>query len=259
MKLEQLASLLKKDATELVSTLNLQDGQQEVDDEIAVKEIDNFVRELSITKLNEGKKQGEGMAKRTVLSDAEKKIKEKFSIDGNGFDELIESLSTKISSQPSDEKWKKEIEILKAKHDDQKNKYEALLTNVSKIETKSKVNSRLEKVFDKIEFPTSKVRDIALNDFIDTYQFEDSESGLYAKKGDKVIVDVELLALNHFKEYGKEKAVQSAKPNVTFPNSSFTGSKTIEELYKEIDLAKTPEERANVLDEIKKLDAAKKG
>jgi hypothetical protein len=257
MKLEQMASLLKKDATELVSTLNLTEGQEEVSDEVAVKEISNFIREIEISKLSEGKKQGEGMAKRTILNDAEKKLKEKFGIDGNGFDDLIESLSTKVNSQPTDEKWKKEIEIWKAKHDDVTSKYNGLLTNVTKIETKSKVTSKLVNVFDKIDFPTPKVKDIAINDFIEQYQFEEAESGLYAKKGDKVIIDIENLALTHFKEYGKEKQ-QGNKPNVTFPNSSYTGTKTLDELFAEIPKAKTAEERAQILDEIRKIEAAKK-
>lgn len=258
MKLEQMASLLKKDATELASTLNLAEGQAEVPDDIAVKEINNFIREIEISKLNEGKKQGEGMAKRTILTDAEKKIKEKFGVDGANFDELIDSLSTKISSQPTDEKYKKEIDLWKAKHDDISTKYNGLLTNVTKIETKSKVTSKLANVFDKIEFPTNRVKEIAIDDFISQYQFEEAESGLYAKKGEKVIIDVENLALNHFKEFGKEKQSQTGKPNVTFPNNSYTGTKTLDELFAEIPKAKTPDERAQILEEIKKIEAAKK-
>lgn len=258
MKLEQMASLLKKDATELASTLNLADGQVDVPDEVAVKEINNFIRETEISKLNEGKKQGEGMAKRTILSDAEKKIKEKFGVDGTNFDELIDSLSNKLSSQPTDEKYKKEIDLLKAKNEDLSNKYNGLMTNITKIETKSKVTSKLTNVFEKIEFPTGKVKEIAVEDFINQYQFEEAESGLYAKKGDKVIIDIETLALNHFKEYGKEKQSQSQKPNVMFPNGTYTGTKTMEDLFAEIPKAKTPEERAQILDEIKKLETAKK-
>ena len=258
MKLEQLASLLKRDATELVSALNLQEGQQEVDDEIAVKEINNFVKEIEISKLSEGKKQGEGMAKRTILSDAEKKIKEKFNVEGSTFDDLIESLSTKVNSQPTDEKYKKEIDLLKAKNEDLATKYNGLLTNVSKIETKSKLMTILKPVFDKIEFATAKVEEMAINDFVGSYEFPDSESGLYAKKNDKVFVDLESLALTHFKEYGKEKQVQQAKPNVIFPNNSYTGGKTMDELFDQINKSKTPEERAQILDEIKKLEAAKK-
>lgn len=256
MKLEQMASLLKKDATELVSALNLQDSQAEVPDEVVVKEINNFIREIEISKLSEGKKQGEGMAKRTILSDAEKKLKEKFSVEGNSFDELIESLSTKINSQPTDEKYKKEIDLLRAKHSDIESKYNSLLTNAAKIETRSKVTSKLTSIFDKIEFPTTKVKEIALNDFVDNYQFEEAESGLYAKKGDKVIIDIETLAYNHFLEYGKAKQSQQ-KPNVSFPDNTYTGSKTLEQLYAEIPKAKTAEERAQILEEIKKFDTAK--
>jgi hypothetical protein len=258
MKLEQMASLLKKDATELVSALNLTEGQEEVSDEIAVKEISNFIREIEISKLVEGKKQGEGMAKRTILSDAEKKIKEKFNVEGASFDDLIESLSTKVNTQPSDDKYKKEIDLWKAKHDDLINKYNGLLTNVTKIETKTKVTSKLSTVFDKIDFPSNKVKELAINDFVEQFQFEEAESGLYAKQGERVIIDIENLALNHFKEYGKMKEVQSAKPNVTFPNMSYTGKKTMDELFAEIPKAKTPEEQAQILDEIAKLEAAKK-
>lgn len=257
MKLDQLALLVKKDATELLNTLNLENGQEDVPDEKAVKEIENFVKEISITKLSEGKKQGEGMAKRSVLSEAEKKIKDKFNVEGTNFDELLDSLNTKLSSQPSDDKYKKEIDLWKAKAEDFQTKYTGLLTSVSKIETKSKVTSRLENVFEKIEFPTNKVRDIAINDFIDQYHFEEAESGLYAKKGDKVIIDIEALALTHFKEYGKEKENAKAKPNVTFPNNGYTGGKTMEDLWQLLKDAKTPEDRAQVLDEIKKIEAAK--
>jgi hypothetical protein len=258
MKLEQMATLLKKDATELVRALNLTEGQEEVSDDIAVKEINNFIREIEISKLSEGKKQGEGMAKRTILSDAEKKIKEKFNVEGASFDDLIESLSSKVNSQPTDDKFKKEIDLWKAKHDDLTNKYNGLLTNVTKIDTKAKVTSKLSTVFDKIDFPSGKVKEIAINDFVEQYQFEEAESGLYAKQGERVIIDIENLALTHFREYGKVKEVQSAKPNVTFPNTSYTGSKTMEELFAEIPKAKTAEERVLILEEIKKLETAKK-
>ena len=258
MKLEQLGTLLKKDPKELVSTLNLTEGQDEVSDDIAVKEISNFLKEIEISKISEGKKQGEGMAKRTILSDVEKKIKDKFGIDGTNFDELIDNLSTKVTSQPTDEKFKKEIDLWKAKHDDVFTKYNGLLTNVQKIETKSKVTSKLSAVIDKIEFPTSKVKDIAINDFIDSYSFEEAESGLYAKKGDKVIIDIENLALTHLKEYGKEKQVQPVKPGVTFAGGFQNGIKTKEELFADLDKAKTPEERAEVVENLKKWEAANK-
>jgi hypothetical protein len=198
------------------------------------------------------------MAKRTILSDAEKKIKEKFNVEGASFDDLIESLSTKVNTQPSDDKYKKEIDLLKAKNDDLSNKYNGLLTNVTKIETKTKVTSKLSTVFDKIDFPSNKVKELAINDFVEQFQFEEAESGLYAKQGERVIIDIENLALNHFKEYGKVKEVQNAKPNVTFPNTSYTGSKTMDELFAEIPKAKNAEERAQILDEIAKLEAAKK-
>jgi len=258
MKLEQLGTLLKKDQKELVSTLNLTEGQEDVSDELAVQHISNHLREIEISKLSEGKKQGEGMAKRTILSDVEKKIKDKFGVDGSNFDELIESLSTKVTSQPTDEKFKKEIDLWKAKHDDVFNKYNGLLSNVQKLETKTKITSKLQSVIEKIDFPTSKVKDIAINDFIDSYSFEEAESGLYAKKGDKVIIDIENLALNHLKEYGKEKQVQTAKPNVSFAGGFTTGSKTKEELFAELDKAKTAEERAQVVEALKDWERANK-
>jgi hypothetical protein len=71
MKLEQLAALLKKDATEFSSTLNL-DAQAEVPDDILTRELTSFHSELKVNYIAEGKKQGDGMAKRLVMTEAEK-------------------------------------------------------------------------------------------------------------------------------------------------------------------------------------------
>jgi len=75
MKLEYIGVLLEKDPTEIAGSLNLAEGVQEVEDQEAVKLIGNHLKELKISKLSEGKKQAEGMAKRTVLSEVESKIK----------------------------------------------------------------------------------------------------------------------------------------------------------------------------------------
>lgn len=258
MKVEQLAILLKKDATELVSTLNLTEDQTEVDDQVAVKEIENFVKEISITKFSEGKKQAEGMAKRVVLTDVEKKIKDKFGVEGSNLDELIENASSKVVPQ-DDSKFRKEIDLWKAKTADFESKYNGIIQEHNHRVMTEKVVNHLSPIFEKFEFSTPKVKDIAVKEFVSKYQFEDSESGVYAKDGDKIIVDVSNLAVNHFKEYGKEKVVEvKGKPNVVQSFGTGSGVKTIEELMAEIPKAKTSEERAAILQEIQKLDTARR-
>lgn len=251
MKLETLASVLKKDATELATALNVADGETEVSDDLAKKELDLFYNQLAIEKLSEGKKQEEGKAKRIVTTDLERKLKETFGVDGANFDEIIGNIAKPAAVD--DSKTKKDLDVYKAKATELETKYNDLLTKQEKSEMSNKVLGTLGSVIDTFTFATPKVKEIAISNFVNSYNFEDSENGIYAKVDDRIIIDINGLATKHFKDYGSEKTPEK-KPKLDAAGDPI-GAKNIKDLLASIPSAKTAEERAEILAEIKRLEA----
>lgn len=255
MKMEQLASLLGKDATELAGTLNLQ-VDSDVSEEILTKELTNFTKELSITKFNEGKKQGEGMAKRLVMTDAEKVLKDTFGVDGKDFNELVEnvkSLKTE-SGKPDDkiiserDKWKQTALEKEKEIDKLKNDFEVVRTT-EKI--KSQIGPRLEK----FEFATNRVKELALNEFISNRKFKIDGSDIFIESSDNTFKTLsDNLIEDHFKEFGTVKPV-GGKGTPPRGNQGGTNyGSTHSELLKAIEKATTPEELATIKTQLAALE-----
>ena len=201
MKLEQLASLLGKDATELQGSLNLE-NQADVPDEILTRELTNFTKELSITKFNEGKKQGEGMAKRLVMTEAEKTLKDTFGVDGNSFNELVENLKGLKSESKADEKLLKERDQWKATALSKDTEIQNLKTQFETIQVTEKIKTQIVPKLDKFDFATSKVREVAVNDFIQNRKFKIEGSDIFIERNDAFFTLSDSEIENHFKEYG---------------------------------------------------------
>ena len=158
MKLEFIADLLKKDATELVSTLNLQDVQDEVPENALKDLISNHIKEVEINAKVLGKKEGEGMAKRTILNDAEKKLKTSFEVDGKDFDDILSNLNAKFEtlskSGSKDEDLKKQVDTWKNTVKDLQSKLESKDKEFESIRTKEVVKNKILPVMGKFEFAT---------------------------------------------------------------------------------------------------------
>ena len=251
MKLEQLASLLGKDATELQGSLNLE-NQAEVPDEILTRELTNFTKELSITKFNEGKKQGEGMAKRLVMTEAEKTLKDTFGVDGNSFNELVENLKGLKSESKADEKLLKERDQWKATALSKDTEIQNLKTQFETIQVTEKIKTQIVPKLDKFDFATSKVREVAVNDFIQNRKFKIEGSDIFIERNDAFFTLSDNEIENHFKEYG---TIKQSKGNGTPPRNTGTSYGTSKaDLFKEIDKATTPEEVARLREELAALE-----
>ena len=251
MKLEQLASLLGKDATELQGSLNLE-SQADVPDEILTRELTNFTKELSITKFNEGKKQGEGMAKRLVMTEAEKTLKDTFGVDGNSFNELVENLKGLKSESKADEKLLKERDQWKATALSKDTEIQNLKTQFETIQVTEKIKTQIVPKLDKFDFATSKVREVAVNDFIQNRKFKIEGSDIFIERNDAFFTLSDNEIENHFKEYGtiKQSNGKGTPPRNT--GTSYGTSKA--DLFKEIDKATTPEEVARLRQELASLE-----
>ena len=251
MKLEQLALLLKKDATELSSTLNLE-NQADVPDEILTRELTNFHSELKINSIAEGKKQGEGMAKRLVMTEAEKTLKDTFGIDGNNFNELVENLKGLKSEGKTDEKLKSELDKWKQTALSKDTEIASLKSEFEKIQTTEKLKLSIVPKLDKFEFATSKVREVAVNDFIQNRKFKIEGSDIFIERNDAFFTLSDNEIENHFKEYG---TIKQSKGNGTPPRNTVTSYGTSKaDLFKEIDKATTPEEVARLREELAALE-----
>ena len=251
MKLEQLASLLGKDATELQGSLNLE-NQADVPDEILTRELTNFTKELSITKFNEGKKQGEGMAKRLVMTEAEKTLKDTFGVDGNSFNELVENLKGLKSESKADEKLLKERDQWKATALSKDTEIQNLKTQFETIQVTEKIKTQIVPKLDKFDFATSKVREVAVNDFIQNRKFKIEGSDIFIERNDAFFTLSDNEIENHFKEYG---TIKQSKGNGTPPRNTGTSYGTSKaDLFKEIDKATTPEEVARLRQELASLE-----
>ena len=252
MKLEQLASLLGKDATELEGTLNLQ-SSDDVQDDILTRELTNFHKELAITKLNEGKIQGEGKAKRLVMTEAERTLKDTFGIDGKDFNEIVENLKGLKSDSKGDEKLKADAEKWKQTALAKDTEINNLKSQFENIQTTEKIKGQILPKLDKFEFATSKVREVAVNEFLNNRKFKVEGSDIFIEKNDAFFTLSDNEIENHFKEYG---VVKTQRPNGTPPRKQdgTSYSKDKASIYKEIEKATTPEQIAELREQLANLE-----
>lgn len=256
MKLESLASLLGKDAAELAGTLNVQDNQENVPDDAILGVLKSHIKEVEVNAKLNGKREAEGMAKRTILSEAEKKLKSSFGIDGENFEEIVTNLNGKFESLTKagtkDEDLKKEVDTWKKTVKELQSKLESKDKEFESIRTKEVVKSKIMPILGKFEFATSKVQEIALSQFLDSNQFKIEGDDLFLEKNGAYFSNIVETAENHFKEFGKVK--DSGKPAPVVRSGSTNYGTTLKELLSQVDKAKTTEERQSILNQIKALE-----
>jgi len=252
MKLEQLASLLKKDATELSGTLNLE-VTSEVSDEILTRELTNFHKELEVTFLSQGKKQGEGMAKRLVMTEAEKHLKETFGVDGKDFNEVVENVKGLKSESKTDEKLKSELDKWKQTALSKDNEIATLKSQFETIQVTEKIKSNILPKLDKFEFATPKVREVAVNEFLSNRKFKVDGQDIFIERNDAFFTLSDVEIENHFKEYGIVKSVKSNGTKPREQNGTSYGS-SVADLLKAIDKATTPEELSDLRSQLSALE-----
>lgn len=255
MNLEQLASMLEKDAAELEVTLKLQ-KTDEVPAEVIQKEVKSSLKLAAITGISEGKKQAEGRAKKETLTEVERALKSKFEVDGNNFDELLEALSGKVGKveYKADEKVIKERDIFKAKYEAERLKNEETLKKFEKIETHGKVKSKLEPILGKFEFATDRVKEIAINSFLESSEFLISGNEIFLVQDGKPVTSFDQFAEKHMSEFGKAKQEGKVIPKINgLPGNTSYGNNP-KELIESLRKATTAEEKAAIQELLKKFD-----
>lgn len=255
MKLEFVADLLKKDASELVSTLNLQ-VQDEVPENALKDLITNHIKEIEINSKVLGKKEGEGMAKRTILTEAEKKLKTNFEVDGKDFDEIITNLSAKFEtlskSGSKDEDLKKQVDTWKNTVKDLQTKLESKDKEFESIRTKEVVKNKILPVIGKFEFATQRVQEIAINQFLETNTFKIEGEDLFLEKDGKYFSNALEIAENHFKDFGKPK--ENKAGNAPMERNGSNKGTTLKDLLEQVNKSKTSEERQSIMAQIQALE-----
>lgn len=253
MKVEQLATLLKKDATELQGTLNLE-GQAEVPDDILTRELTNFHSELKVNYIAEGKKQGEGMAKRLVMTEAERTLKDTFGIDGKDFNEIVENLKGLKSEGKTDEKMKADLDKWKQTALAKDTEIQTLKNQFETIQVTEKIKGQILPKLDKFEFATSKVREVAISEFLNNKKFKVEGSDIFIERNDAFFTLSETEIDNHFKEFGtvKQNNSKGTPPRQTTGGTSYGSSKA--DILKAIDKAKTAEEITDLRTQLNALE-----
>lgn len=258
MKVEQLAVMLEMDATELAGTLKLQVAD-EVQDEILIKEIRSKIKETEITKLREGKTQGEGMAKRTIYLDVEKRIKETFGASGDNLESILEDAKKKFESKPKGEfdrsEFDKQIEIQKEKarlKEEESNMYKAKL---EKIELKDSVMSGISEHLKNFKFASSKLQNLAIDEFVNSNKFIFSDGELFLEIAGKPSAQIEKHVNEHFAQFGISVQEDKKQPFTNQKKDSTRMSEKLPDLYKSLHEAKTAQEKADIFDKIKSLES----
>ena len=257
MKLEQLAGMLKKPVKELEDSLNLT-NQDEVSDKIIETEINNHIKEIAISNLSEGKKQAEGMARKKVLQEAEAKLKSRFELEDGNFDEMIESLSSKVGrvEKVTDEKIVKERDAWKAKAEKLDSDFQAKLKELERIETNNFIKRKIEPILEKYDFATPKVKEIAVNQFLEGKNFIISGEDVFLEIDGKPQANFSKVTESHFLDYGSIKGVQKQQNPTRPQQEGFSYGNSLPELAKAMREAKTVDEKNAILEKMKSLETA---
>jgi len=254
MKLEQLALLLKKDAAELAGSLNLQ-VTDEVPDEKLERLLTETIKVVELTSLSEGKRQAEGRAKKEVLTQTEKLLKERFDVDGANLEEIIESLSQKVGKveYKTDEKVLKERDAWKQKAEKEAQEKEQLKKQFERVEVLSTVKQKLSPIMGKFEFPTERVKQIAFEQFTNNREFLISDDAIFVIQDGKPVGSFDSFAEAHFKDFGKLIDKQGVPPSRDHKSATSYGTNQ-KELMDALRRAKTMDEKNTILNQLKALD-----
>jgi hypothetical protein len=251
MKLESLASLLGKDAEELKGTLNLAEVTAEVSDETILTYVGNHIKELRQNAKRDGKKEGEGMAKRLVMSEVEKTIKDSFSVEGKDFSEMLENLKNLKSDSKPDEKLLKQLDVWKTTATEKDTIISQLKGEIETVKIKERISSTILPELETFEFATPKVKQVAIDEFFNSNKFNIEGNDVFLERDNKMYVLNKDVIVNHFKDFGTIKTI---KPNTTTPRPTSTSSgESIKEIMSEIATAKTPEEIQRLRQKLKDL------
>lgn len=253
MKLELLASELGKDATELASTFKLEEGATEVSPEIIARELPSIIETIKKSSISEGKKQGEGMARRLVSTEIENLFSKELGIDGK-INEMVETLKTKLSkpSEGGNEEFKKREIAYKTQISTLEKTISEKDEQFSKIETHSKVKSKLMPLISEFDFATEKVRKVAIDSYLNNNKFSISEDDIFIDVNGVLSANFGQDVEKHFSEFANKKKKETPKPGVQ-KGEGTSYSTDLAELTKLHSNAKTSDEKNAILKQMKAI------
>jgi hypothetical protein len=253
MKIGVIASILEKDATELVNAHKIDAGIETLEGETLENVLKTEIEDLKKSIKINSKKEAFGFAERQVKTDIEKRIKSDFGVDGENIDTLFEALKDKVSKPETktDEKVLKELEIYKGKYTKTLEEFEGFKKVVESEKRNSVIFSKLETVINENFDVTGrdKLKKIALSDFTGNFDFEilDNEIHLIDKETKKpTFKNLEDVARDYFKEIFPEKSKDlkpPIQPSKYDPAKPQTVGKTKEELVFQLRRERDPAQR----------------
>lgn len=256
MKLEILGSILKKEPTELASTLKIAEGSDVPDDQVSKLITAHIESERALLKASIETEQ-KGMQTRLAKTALEKSLKEKFAfLKGSKLDDMMDEIDAQLSSSGSSDSEKlaltKQIEAFKLKAE----KAEKELSDFTKAEAdkarKASIVARLSAQLEKYEFVSDKVKELAIDQFINSNSFIVSGTDIFLEKDSKPVVISDKDIESHFSSFGSVKDTKKKLPNTR--DEGGEGKLSRQDLFKKLKEASTPEDIARIQEQISSLE-----
>lgn len=255
MKLEILAGLLEKPATELATTLNVAEAS-DVADSVSSKALKEHILEAVETAKLKAKSEAEGKQTRLTKLALEKTVKEKFAfIKATSIDEMLVELETEFAKRAPEnsEAQKLEIEALKLKAKTAEDKLTLKEQEIAEAAQVGAISKKLEKHLAKYEFASDEVKQIAVTNYIKANKFIVSGDDLFLEKEGKPVVNFDKDIEAHLVKFGKivtpgkTTSVPGETPKNDLPDTTRKG------LFTALRSATDPAERARIQEQINSL------
>lgn len=253
MKIGELAGLLGRDSKELATSLELQEGTEDVSVDQAKGLIDDFGR----SKFSEGKDQGQKWGRKETLKEVEKKLSSSFEVTGK-FDDMVTSLTEKVNAAPNPKD-----SIYKSKFEQVTNEFNAFKSDIEKKEQVSVIKSKISPLMEGYQ-GTDKAKELVLNNFLNSNRIDvdGDHFNVLDKEGNPLKVDGKFVDFESHvhsfvgsylpkDEQKKTPKAPSFKKGPDFQNSGITDA---ESALRALKAAKTPEEREYVLKKMKEFE-----
>lgn len=256
MKIGDLASILNKDATELVKAYNLTENDDGIELEQLKNIIGSEIQAIEKSSLKRGKDDGYGMAERLVKTEVEKRLKTEFGIDGANLDEIVTDISGLIKQKKEvkktdDAELQREIDLRKKTEAE----FEEFKLSIEKEKKRSNEFSIFDSHFSK-HFKTSTdwIKSSAFERFNSKYEImrgNDSTFAIDKNSGKPISDNLDDVITSFFKDdFETIESKKPAQPSTVEP-VSISGSK--EELFSQLRGEKDPARREAILKKLKEL------
>jgi len=259
MNIGVLAELLGKPADELATAFNVENKEDALPEEEAIKHLKSHIEETIKSTRSKAKEEGKGWGVREYAKSVQTKLSE-LGATGADVDSMLEDLSTKVSAgNGGDEKTKRQLEILKTKNDE----LTAKLTGIEKEKETEKRNNVLKSKITPIlvDFDgTDKAKELAVKTYLGQINAEIDGDDVFLMRADgkgylQKTIDED--AKEYFSELFAAKKPDRQQPpkNPDQPKKPVQGKRDRNELLLALRKAVTSEERASIMEELEALKA----